>query len=117
MKSFFWLLFFALTTCVVAQTVPARQEVWLPSLEVSAEAVRPFTVASAAGAATDSVPSNIDSSASGASSSRTPPDQRDSSSLGKPAEPPQADTHIHWNTANRESLLSTGIMHVFNAWT
>jgi len=117
MKSFFWLLFFALTTCVVAQTVPARQEVWLPSLEVSAEAVRPFTVASAAGAATDSVPSNIDSSASGASSSRTPHNQRDSSSLGKPAEPPQADTHIHWNTANRESLLSTGIMHVFNVWT
>ncbi len=31
--------------------------------------------------------------------------------------PPAADTKIHWGAANRESLLSTGIMHTFNLWT
>ena len=43
--------------------------------------------------------------------------QSASGTLAKPAEPPQPDTHIHWYAANRESLLSTGIMHTFNLWT
>jgi len=52
-----------------------------------------------------------------ASALRVPDTTPASGVLAKPAELPQRDTHIHWNAANRESLLSTGIMHTFNLWT
>jgi len=35
----------------------------------------------------------------------------------QPIAPPPADTKIRWKTANKESLLSIGIMHTFNLWT
>ncbi len=35
----------------------------------------------------------------------------------QPIAPPPADTKIRWKTANKESLLSIGIMHTFNVWT
>ena len=35
----------------------------------------------------------------------------------KTPEPVEPDTGIHWYAANKEALLSTGIMHVFNIWT
>jgi hypothetical protein len=52
-----------------------------------------------------------------ARSSPAPGTGSSSGAQAKPADPPQPDTRIHWYAANRESLLSTGIMHVFNLWT
>jgi hypothetical protein len=60
-----------------------------------------------------------DNAQSGTSSSRSGADDGSSSAqIGiKTPEPPQPDTRIHWYAANKEALLSTGIMHVFNLWT
>ena len=45
-------------------------------------------------------------------------DPSSSAKLGlKTPEPLQPDTRIHWYAANKEALLSTGIMHTFNLWT
>jgi hypothetical protein len=61
----------------------------------------------------------LDDAGSGASGGNSDADDSSSSAkFGlKTPEPAQPDTHIHWYAANKEALLSTGIMHVFNIWT
>lgn len=57
----------------------------------------------------------------GSATSSSHPDADDDKSSRKLSiktpEPPQPDTRIHWYAANKEALLSTGIMHIFNLWT
>jgi len=113
MKYLACLLFLAFSTCAESQTVPANQEIVF-SLPRSSAFIQPVSFVPRLGAATFEVGAQ---NATDTSSSRIPQQASNLNPSAKPVEPPKADTRIHWSAANRESLLSTGIMHTFNLWT
>lgn len=77
------------------------------------------------GPATVAFPNSYDQFLTGDDTQSVPSSSRSDTGNGsssaqvgfKTPEPPQPDTRIHWYAANKEALLSTGIMHVFNLWT
>jgi hypothetical protein len=121
MKYIAYLFVLTFSVLVECQTFPPNLQTPFSlhiSLQKPSGFIQPVIFVSRVQVATYSESFTADAqNASGTVAGRVPQPPPGPDALAKPAEPRKTDTRIHWNAANRESLLSTGIMHTFNLWT